>query len=289
MFHFLTGRFDRTRLELHVILHWSLRIACAMCFIGHGAWGVITKSGWLPFFGAFGIPEAIAWKLMPVIGTFDITLGLLVLVYPARLNLTWMMVWGVFTALLRPIAGMGWWEFLERGGNYGPPLAMILLAFATGQSGWFQKIRPLPVDPRHLSKVLWTLRISIALLLIGHGGFGAFQAKPMLVDHWSAIGVPASVELIRFIGWGEIVAGLAVLLLPSIPLLMAIFYWKILTELLYPIAGRLVDSWEFVERGGDYGAPLALISVYLLCRSLEPVEHGVSREAEVTAPGLRAR
>ena len=31
-------------------LHLSLRIACAMCFIGHGSWGVITKAEWLIFF-----------------------------------------------------------------------------------------------------------------------------------------------------------------------------------------------------------------------------------------------
>lgn len=254
-----------------------------MCFIGHGAWGVITKSGWLPFFAAFGISEPVAWKLMPIVGTVDIAFGLLILFYPMRSILTWLVFWATFTALLRPIAGLGWWEFLERAGNYGPPLAMMLLAFATGQTGWFQKIRPLPVEPRHLTKVSWTLRISIALLLIGHGGFGAFQAKPMLVSHWSAIGVPASFELIRFIGWGEIVAGMAVLLLPSISLLMVVFYWKVLTELLYPISGRLIDTWEWVERGGDYGAPIALISVYLLCRGLVPLERSVANEADVAA------
>jgi hypothetical protein len=33
--------------------------------------------------------------------------------------------------------------------------------------------------------------------------------------------------------------------------------WKIATEMLFPLTG---DSlWEFVERGGSYGAPLALL------------------------------
>ena len=32
-----------------------LRIAAAMCFIGHGAFGIITKEGWLPYFAVVGI------------------------------------------------------------------------------------------------------------------------------------------------------------------------------------------------------------------------------------------
>ena len=32
------------------------------------------------------------------------------------------------------------------------------------------------------------------------------------------------------------------------------------TELLYPLSGRLVDTWEWVERAGDYMLPLALIA-----------------------------
>jgi len=275
--YFLSGRLDRTGLDLHVVLHWSLRIACAMCWIGHGAWGVITKAGWLPFFTVFGIPEAFAWKMMPIVGATDILFGILMLVYPTRANLTWMVVWTTFTALLRPLAGMGWWEFLERGGNYGAPLAFLFLALATGQTAWFQKIRSKPVEPRELTSTLWILRVAIAFLLIGHGGFGAFHAKTTLIGHWTALGVPSSVELIRFIGWGEIAAGVGVLLWPSISFLMVILYWKIFTELLYPISGRWVDLWEWVERGGDYGAPIALISIYLMVRAVERVEHRAPR------------
>ena len=78
----------------------------ALCFIGHGVWGVITKAAWLPFFVPFGISEDWAWKLMPVIGTFDITMGLLILHRPRRLILAWMVGWATLTAALRPIAGV---------------------------------------------------------------------------------------------------------------------------------------------------------------------------------------
>jgi hypothetical protein len=59
-------------------LHLALRIACAMCFVGHGAWGVITKAGWLPFYGVFGIPSAIAEAplFLHDMGAIEIAAGL---------------------------------------------------------------------------------------------------------------------------------------------------------------------------------------------------------------------
>lgn len=37
--------------------------------------------------------------------------------------LAWMLLWCLWTALLRPLSGQGWWEFLDRAGNYGVRLA----------------------------------------------------------------------------------------------------------------------------------------------------------------------
>jgi hypothetical protein len=31
-------------------LHWILRVAVAACFIGHGAFGIITKAAWFDAF-----------------------------------------------------------------------------------------------------------------------------------------------------------------------------------------------------------------------------------------------
>jgi len=258
----LIGRVD-TGIDLATALNWLLRVACCMCFVGHGAWGVITKAGWLPFYEIFGIPEWFAWQTMPLIGTMDITLGIMALFHPCRAMLAYMGFWAVFTALLRPLAGMGWWELLERGGNYGPPIAFYMIATAQGL-GWFDRVRPAPIAGEVLRRVRWTLQISIALLLIGHGGFGAFQAKKLLVDHWSAAGVAADVDLVRMIGAAEILAGLAVLFVTARPYLLLIAYYKVATELLYPLAGSLIDTWEWVERGGDYVGPLALICTLAL-------------------------
>ena len=38
--------------ELQPRLHRVLRVTGGLCFIGHGAWGVITKAAWLPYFSA---------------------------------------------------------------------------------------------------------------------------------------------------------------------------------------------------------------------------------------------
>jgi hypothetical protein len=38
--------------------------------------------------------------------------------------------------------------------------------------------------------------------------------------------------------------------------LLFVFAWKLGTEAFRPLAGE--PMWEFIERGGSYGAPLAL-------------------------------
>ncbi|HEY1292315.1 MAG TPA: hypothetical protein VGJ60_04410 [Chloroflexota bacterium] len=104
----------------------ALRVACAAEFVGHGAFGIITKAAWVPYFAVVGIPPDLAWKLMPVIGTIDITLGLLVgFVRPARVLLAYMAFWGLATATIRPLAGEPIWEFVERVPNWAIPLAYL--------------------------------------------------------------------------------------------------------------------------------------------------------------------
>ncbi len=125
-------------------LHWILRVAVAACFIGHGAFGVITKAAWLPYFAIFGIPEAWAWKLMPLVGAVDISIGVLTLIQPVRAVILYMAFWGFQTACLRPLAGQGIWELLERAGNYGVPLAFLcLLGAGRSLTDWFSA-RPTP-------------------------------------------------------------------------------------------------------------------------------------------------
>ncbi|MEK7516192.1 MAG: hypothetical protein AAB562_01195, partial [Patescibacteria group bacterium] len=60
-------------------------------------------------------------------GGMDIALATLVLIKPMRPALLWMVFWGFWTALIRPLVGMPIWDFVERSANWGAPLALLLL------------------------------------------------------------------------------------------------------------------------------------------------------------------
>jgi hypothetical protein len=246
------------------IVHWALRLGASGCYVGHGAFGVITKAAWLPYFAVVGIPEGTAWRLMPAIGTGDILMGILTLVRPMPVVLLYMAVWSLWTALLRPFSGEGWWEFLERAGNSGVPLAFLYWSHPGSRlPDWFAAIKVSTVRPPHPERLAWILRITTATLLIGHGGFGAFMHKAAWVGYFGAVGItPEMVQgasLIAALGWFEIVLGMLVLAKPIPAVVLFVFAWKVGTELLRPIAGE--PFWEFVERGGSYAAPLALFYV----------------------------
>lgn len=246
-------------------LYWLLRVGVAVEYLGHGWAGLSRSRAWLPYYDLFGISaDAAVDHLMYATGAVDITVGLIVLFWPARIVLLHATVWGVFTALLRPAVGEGWWEFLERGGNYGMPLALLVLVGFGGWSvrGWLSKgERPATVSDRAHVGVHWAARGGLALLLIGHGGFGAFEQKKYWYDFFAFFGVERttvdSANLMVWFGFFEILLGLAVLVRPATPLLWFVLGWKLATELLRPLVGQ--EWFQFVERDGDYVLPLVLI------------------------------
>jgi len=190
-----------------------------------------------------------------------------------RATLLYMAVWGLWTASLRPLAGEGIWELLERAGNFGVPLAYLWLSGpACSAREWFAPIVPRPVPPERSEQVAWALRLTTALLLIGHGGFGAAMAKPDWLRYFSVVSISpdtaTAAGLTARFGWFEIALGLLVLLLPLTPVLVFVVLWKVGTELLRPLAGE--PFWEFVERGGSYAAPLALLCVRSWACGIDP-------------------
>lgn len=238
--------------------YWVLRVGAAMCFIGHGAFGFITKAAWLPYFGVVGIPEAWAWRLMPMVGTIDLLAGMAVLFAPRGLPLVYMTVWAAWTALLRPLAGESSFETLERAGNYGVPLALLLL---TGMSRSWNSLAQLmerpAADERARHTVRQILKWTTCLLLVGHGALGAVTGKAMLTNHYAAIGLsPATTALV---GWFEIALALCVAVRPVVGLLLFVAAWKLATESLFIVSGAPV--WELVERAGSVAAPLALAAM----------------------------
>jgi hypothetical protein len=256
-------------------LQWLLRLGVFTEFVGHGACGVHCKAAWLPYFQVFAIPEAVAWKLMPVVGAVDIALGTMALLSPRRALLLYMAIWGCFTALLRPAAGQGGWEFIERAYNYGVPV-MLLLLLGSGQDrkSWFASVKTVPpLSARRAGGLLWVLRAIVALMLIGHGGYGAFMAKGNLLGFYQAAGLGSlglPLEAIRAgIGFFEIGLGVAALFTTRPSFFVFIFAWKLASELLYLVAGADLAWWEVLERGGSYVAPLAACCVLMYLKPQE--------------------
>lgn len=109
-------------------MEWVLRIAVAGEFFGHGMFALQGKAQWVGWFAKFGVTDAaLATKLLFFLGVLDILLALLVLLKPIRPLLLWMTFWGFFTALLRPLVGDSFWDFIERWANWGAPLSLYIL------------------------------------------------------------------------------------------------------------------------------------------------------------------
>ena len=272
-------------------IHYTLRIASAMCFIGHGAFGIITKPIWCNYFAVFGISHDMAYRLMPILGTVDILMGISLLVYPTRAILAWLVGWGIITAFLRPLSGESFAEFIERAGNFGAPLALLVLSGGGGMTlrGWLARIDPgipLASDPWHpngfrppasprpsdtvlLARVSTLLRVIVFLLLLGHGWLNLLEKKSLLLQYMG-LGFPDPARTALIAGSFEILAALAVLVRPVRPLLMVLIVWKMGSELFYP-------HWEFfewVERGGSYGS---LVALWLVTRE--------TRFSKILSPG----
>ena len=234
--------------------YWVLRLGAACCFIGHGAFGFITKAVWIPYFGVVGIPEALAWRLMPVVGAIDIMAGMAVLFAPRGLPLIYMTVWATWTALLRPLAGESVFETLERAGNYGVPFALLLLtSIPRNVSGLGTLLGRPSTDADAFERTRQALKWTTVLLLVGHGALGIAD-KALLATHYASIGLPSGTTAI--VGWFEIALAAAVAIRPAAGLLVFVAAWKLATEFLFVTAGAPI--WEFVERAGSYAAPIAL-------------------------------
>ena len=237
-------------------IYYILRIAVAMCFIGHGAFGIITKPIWCNYFAVFGIGHNLAYRMMPVLGTADIMMGLMMLVYPVRAIVIWLVVWGLITAALRPFSGEPFAELIERAGNFGAPLALLLLSGGRVKNlkRCFTKIEPkLYLNDTIILYITNCLRITVFLLFIGHGWLNLVEKKSLLSEYASLnFSNPAGTA--HVIGLFEVLAACIVLLRPIRSLLLVFLVWKIISEFFYP-------HWEFfewIERGGSYGTLLAL-------------------------------
>jgi hypothetical protein len=181
--------------------------------------------------------------------------------------------WGIITALCRPFSGEPFAEFIERAGNFGAPLCLLLLSGGIKFNlPWlFSSINPNePVSEKSMMRVSRGLRIVVFMLLAGHGWLNLIQ-KPGLMGQYTALGFSNPVNIALVAGVFEIMAAIAVLIKPARPLIIIFLIWKMGSELFYPH----FEILEWVERGGSYGTLLAL----LFC--LEPMK--------VNMPGVKEK
>ena len=172
----------RRDISLDAAFLWVLKAAVGLNFLFHGAWGVVGKEAWIPLFGFAGIGEETAVFLQRLVGVMDITLGLIVLFAPTRWAMVWIIIWALWTASLRPLTGSAWWYFLERSGNYGPPLALFIYA-GVGRSvkDWLRPVQTFNLTESKIEIIKWVLRWSIAVQLISHGLYGVVEGKLLLI------------------------------------------------------------------------------------------------------------
>lgn len=232
-----------------------LRISCAMCFIGHGTFGIITKAIWCNYFAVFGIGKETSYTLMPYIGVIDILMGIAMIAYPVRGIAVWLIIWGAFTALLRPLSGEPFAEFVERAGNYGAPLCLLIwCGVSFSWKGLFAKMEaPVSVQIDTMQATTVCLRWVVFFLLLGHGWLNMLEKKSLL-DQYSGLGCSNPPFTAQAIGIFEIISAVIILFKPLRPVLIALFVWKMASELLYP----QYELFEWIERGGSYGSLLAL-------------------------------
>ena len=235
-------------------IYYALRVVTAMCFIGHGAFGIITKEIWTHYFGVFGIGHDTAYAMMPYVGVIDICLGISLLIYPTRIVLGWLFAWGLTTAFLRPLSGEPFAEFIERTGNFGAPLALLLLTSQQSNKNWFTLVKlPGKVDEKTLARVALCLRVVVFLLFTGHGILNLIEKKSLL-DQYTSLGFSNPANVAHIVGAFEILGAVTILIKPLRPIIFLLFIWKAASELFYPHW----ELFEWIERGGSYGSILAL-------------------------------
>jgi hypothetical protein len=109
-------------------IEWLLRIGVFGEFLGHGILAIGGKADWIKWIGnMIHVDVATATTLLLIIGIADIILAIIVLLRPVPMLLLWMALCGFWTALVRPLVGVGWPDFIERSANWAAPLALYYL------------------------------------------------------------------------------------------------------------------------------------------------------------------
>jgi hypothetical protein len=106
-------------------VEWLLRIGVAGEFIGHGLLAVGGKADWVGWISKMiNVDTSTATTLLLLIGISDVLVALFILFKPVKPILLWAALWGFWTALVRPLVGQSWLDFVERSANWAAPLSL---------------------------------------------------------------------------------------------------------------------------------------------------------------------
>ena len=106
-------------------VEWLLRIGVAGEFLGHGLLAIGGKAQWIKWISEMiNVEVGTATTLLILVGILDVSVALIVLFRPVRPVLLWAALWGFWTALVRPLVGESWLDFIERFANWAAPLAL---------------------------------------------------------------------------------------------------------------------------------------------------------------------
>lgn len=119
-------------------IEWILRIVVFMEFLGHGIFALQGKEEWIGWIQqVIKVSPEMAATLLHWVGIMDVVVAIIVLIRPLPVIVLWACLWGLWTALLRPIVGKSIWDFVERAANWGAPLVLLLiLDFPKNWKGW---------------------------------------------------------------------------------------------------------------------------------------------------------
>ncbi len=118
-----------------------MRIAVFGTFVGHGFLAIGGKADWIGWIQKFGVADPVlAKQLLFAIGVLDVIAGIIMLLRPFPAILMGATLWAFWTALVRPLVGVGWLDFVERAANWGAPLALFAMAgWPANLKEWFTK------------------------------------------------------------------------------------------------------------------------------------------------------
>jgi len=105
-----------------------LKIGLALTFLGHGVFALLGRTSWISYLMLLGFSHDTSEALLTLIGGLDILVAIGTLTLRTPFIFLWCTLWTLATALIRPLAGESWFEFIERGAFYGVSLFLYLNA-----------------------------------------------------------------------------------------------------------------------------------------------------------------